>query len=702
MKQRLQFLFFFIIALISCLPNANAQFVNFEDTWKEFLDNNKISNISEMPKPSKSQKIDYVRYCLMYANSYFCSGEIKSAENMMAEIKKIGGTTYNTITGFSTKYEDLDTKIKAYYQVDRLWKRFQKSKDVSLAELEQAAVGKTVCEKGTLAKYSYMQTHALYCKGDVGEAKNIFEKRVLQLAERTSLKVGDIEGLEAEVKMMKTLFGGLPKLGKAWKEFTTTDESPGFDMELPLVECYSIPSMKEYVLRAATDVCNNGPTMLGKVQKLQASNSHPIDAALSGKIKWLEEEVGKNNGDVAVLDKAWKEFLPSNTLKNGINFGYTYCQKEAEVRAYVMTGILNACDQGELMLSNIDSLKKEFSPKLDKTISDKVAFLQKTIQGFDDDFANLEKVWGTFIEKKDTLTEPFQLAEFYCDKIAQVKSWTIKGHMNECKEGQQYLDKIAALKKSDNLEFDEELACRVRRLQIEVWDCRYWELVMQARKETHEERERFGPPSAAKMQAALNSDKLPCDTGVKYSPLGNIGMKYIISTYLCQEIDLAKMGDPEYYKKIATWVDTEVLQKYCEADLRCKEEFVIYIEGHTDGNPFRGARYKRSLDIPQGTSFTHFLDNNIEQKQTEKEITNSLKSNMELGIARAWTVKQQLDFMNVPIAIGAFEHPKSEKGGEYRKVEVMLNIKNLLLDFYEKRLKELLEASGIGERPETC
>ena len=34
---------------------------------------------------------------------------------------------------------------------------------------------------------------------------------------------------------------------------------------------------------------------------------------------------------------------------------------------------------------------------------------------------------------------------------------------------------------------------------------------------------------------------------------------------------------------------------------------------------------------------------------------------MELGIARAWTVKQQLDFMNVPITVGAFEHPEEEK-----------------------------------------
>ena len=204
------------------------------------------------------------------------------------------------------------------------------------------------------------------------------------------------------------------------------------------------------------------------------------------------------------------------------------------------------------------------------------------------------------------------------------------------------------------------------------------------------------------MRADLNSDKQPCETDVEYAPLGNIGIKYIISTYLCQDIDLAKMGDPEYYKKIATWVDTEVLAKYCEKDLRCKEEFFIYLEGHTDGNPFRGARYKKSLDIPEGTAFTHFLGDEIMEKMTEKEITKTLKSNMELGIARAWTVKQQLDFMAVPISIGAWEHPKSEKGGEFRKIEIELNITNLLLDFYEKRLMKLLEESGIGARPEEC
>ena len=680
---------------------AHSQFVNFEDTWKEFLANNKISNISEMPKPQKIQQIDYLRYCLMVANTNFCSGDVSDAEKMMAEVKKMGETAYKPISGFKEKHDDLAIKIKAYHQVERLWKQFLKNKDVSLERLEEAADAKRVCEKGTLAKYFYMVAHAHYCKGEVAEAKGHFEGRVLKLAERTSLKVSDIKGLESEVKTMKALFIGLPKLGKAWKEFKTSDESPGFETELPVIECYTIPNMKEYVLRGAADICGVGSEMLEKINKLKASNSHPLGAVLKGKIKWLETEVGKNNGDVAVLNKAWAKFLPKDTL-NEIKFGFNYCKKETVIRAHIMYGMIHYCEEGQKRLDTIAAIRKEFKPKLGATTVDKIKRLEAKLEGSKDDFDNLEILWKEFITNKDTILEAFNVAGYYCDKIAQVKSWTILGHLEACKKGQHYIDHIDQLQKSAKLEFDEELACRVKRLRIKVWDCRYWELVLQARKETHEERERFGPISAGIMRADLNSDQLPCDTEVKYSPLGKIGIKYIITTYLCQDIDLAKMGDPEYYKKIATWVDTEVLVKYCEADMRCKEKFFIYLEGHTDGNAFRGARYKKSLDIPAGTAFTHFLNGEALQKTTEKEITKSLKSNMQLGIARAWTVKHQLDFMGVPISIGAWEHPKSEKGGQFRRIEIELNITNLLLDFYEKRLNTLWVASGIGDRLSMC
>ena len=51
---------------------------------------------------------------------------------------------------------------------------------------------------------------------------------------------------------------------------------------------------------------------------------------------------------------------------------------------------------------------------------------------------------------------------------------------------------------------------------------------------------------------------------------------------------------------------------------------------------------------------------------------------------------------------GQFRKSNKNIGIEWTKIEIELNITNLLLDFYEKRLMELLEESGIGVRPEEC
>ncbi|MEL6864136.1 MAG: hypothetical protein AAFP19_06950, partial [Bacteroidota bacterium] len=399
----------------------------------------------------------------------------------------------------------------------------------------------------------------------------------------------------------------------------------------------------------------------------------------------------------------WTEFLATDTLKDEITFGMDYCEIDDRIKAMVMVGTVNFCSQGEEILKNIATILKEKEPELEEKTSEKVQALVARYEAQKEELNQLEDYWIDFIDNQDTLLQEYQVASSYCDALAQIKYWTVKGHLNPCDRGQVYLDRIDALDKAQEIEYTEEVECRIQRLRGKVYQCRYWELVLQARKETHTERERFGPPSAKVMEGDLNSDQLPCPTTVQYQALGNIGVHYIISTFLCQEIDLAKMGDPEYYKKIASWVDTEVLQKYCEANMRCKEDFSIYLEGHTDGHIFKGARYKKSLDIPEGSTFTHYdPEGGATTKNTEREITTSLRSNMELGIARAWTVKSQLDFMGVPISIGAYEHPKTEKGGEYRKVDIELNIHNLLLDFYEKRLQTLIEESGIGERPKDC
>ena len=696
-----QYLLTLIILALS-LSAASAQFVNYEETWKEFLTDPKTSKVSELVKPSEKDQIDYAKWCLMFGYVDFCADDLGSAQKLMKEVKKIGEPVYSKIPSFKERHDDLESKIKAYHETDRLWRKFLNYRNVTLEDLEKNAIAKTVCEKGTLAKHFYMVAYAHYCLGDIKNAKENFENRVLKLAEKTSLKVEDVTGLAEEVKTTKQFFIDLPKLGKAWKTYMDTDESKGFKIELALYDCNPVPNMKAYVLRAAVDICKYGAENLAKIQKLQSGTSVDIPNDLTEKIEWLEEEVGRYNGDVAKLEKAWKEFVPTDTLKGEIDFMFEYCEKEAQVRALTMYGMVNACTEGQAMLDSIGKLKETYKPKLSAVAKKKITGLENKVKKYSEDQEALELLWAEFIVENDTLLKPFETEDYYCDKITQIKSWTIKGMMDECANGQMFLDAIDGLQKEHSLEYDEELACRVDRLRIEVWDCRYWELVLQARKETHAEREKFGPESAKIMQTDLNSDKQPCETTVLYMPLGNIGIQYIISTYLCQEIDLAKMGDPEYYKKIATWVDAEVLSKYCETNMRCKEEFYIYLEGHTDGHPFKGARYKKSLDIPEGTAFTHFHEIDTEEKTTSREITTSLRSNLELGIARAWTVKQQLDFMGVPIRIGAYEHPKTEKGGEYRKVDIELNITNLLLDYYEKRLQELLERSGIGARPEEC
>ena len=690
-----------IICFFSFLSISNAQFVNFESTWKEFLADPLTVDISEITQPPKDLKEDYAKFCLMFGTVAFCADEVDKADKFMKEIDKTGAPIYSKIPGFKERFDKLTDNTKTYYKVESQWANFLKYNNVTLDDLEKLGEVK-VCEKGTLAKYDYMKAHALYCKGDIAPAKANFENRVLKLAERTTLKIKDVNGLEPRVKKMKQLFIDLPPLAAAWKDYIETDVSKGTEIELPLIECNPIPNMKEYMIRAAEDVCVYGGENLKKINTLKENNAQPIPPDLGKKIKWLESEVGRYNGDLSSLNEAWQEFVPSDTIKSGIEYMFEYCEKDAQIKAYTIYGTVHACEKGVEMLEKIAQIKEEFDPKLDKTTLDKIAKLESKLQTYNDDFTALETLWNTFTENGDTLLEAYTVAGFYCDKIAQVKSWTIKGHMNQCTDGQKYLDLIDGYQQAHKLDFDAELACRVLRLRGDVWDCRYWELVLQSRKETHAERERFGPESALIMEGDLNSDQQPCPTTVVYNPLGNIGIKYVITTFLCQEIDLAKMGDPEYYKKIASWVDNEVLQKYCEVSMRCKEDFFIYLEGHTDGHEFKGARYKKSLDIPEGTPYTHFIGQDTLQKTTDRELTNSLRSNMELGIARAWTVKNQLDFMGVPITIGAFEHPSSEKGGEYRRIEIELNITNLLLDFYEKRLNELWVASGIGDRPENC
>lgn len=787
MLLRVPVILLFLLGSIS--SGLWAQAGHFEDTWIEFLSDPKTSSVSELPEPPKEDEISYAKYCLMYANSHFCASDINNANKFIAEIKKLGEPIYSKISGFAARFADLQDKIELYHKMGNIWLDFSNSGSTAQfgADIEGARM---VCEKGTLAKYYYVASRQAYCEGKISEARELFEKRVLYV-EKSGFALSNVSDLPKEVALSKKLYAGLDKLDPAWKQLMSSDKSPGFDTELPLIACYPVPTIKAYILQAMVDPCKNGSAMLKKIDALRKDYTKDLGADVQGKIDWLRKEVGNSQEEIAMvnktwkeflpkekldkkvefsfdypcdraaeikaylmvgfsercsqggeilekiearmkehnpqldaetkqklekfrglvkneeeniaaLNKAWAEFLPQDTLTSGITFAYEYCDKIAQVRAHVMTGIIEYCTRGEEMLAGAEKTMKEASPSLDGATQQRFDKLKSMVEKNQADLAALNGLWKQYIANKDTLTEEFRVEDFYCDKMAQVKSWTMMGAMNTCEQGQGYMDKIDAFQKLHKLNYNKELQCAVNRLRQKIWDCRYWEIVRRAERETHEERERFGPEAAELMVADLNTQKMPCPTTVDYKPLGTIGVKYTITTFLCSNIDLAKMGDPEYYKKIATWVDTKVLTKYCLADMRCKEDFTIYIEGHSDGNPFPGANYKTSFGIPQGLKFMHYTEKDTVERTTEREITTRLSNNMELGLARAWTIKQQLDFMGVPIEVGAYEHPKTERGGEYRRMETNLNITNLLLDFYEKRLTDLLRESGIGDRPKEC
>ncbi|MEO1714459.1 MAG: hypothetical protein AAFU60_14095, partial [Bacteroidota bacterium] len=225
------------------------------------------------------------------------------------------------------------------------------------------------------------------------------------------------------------------------------------------------------------------------------------------------------------LGQAWKTFKDTGESPgfNENELPEIACYPIPSMKAYILIAAADLCGRGAEMLEKIERLEagNQHPPK--GLLNEKIAWLKSEVGKYTGDTGTLQTAWGNFTPQ-DTLTEPVELAEFYCDKIDQVYSWVIKGHLNQCPEGQNYLDQIDAFQKEHTLTFDPELDCKIHRLRIKVWDCRYWELVRQAQKETHEERERFGPASTLKMKGDLNSDQQPCETTVEYDSLGYIGV----------------------------------------------------------------------------------------------------------------------------------------------------------------------------------
>ncbi|NUO01417.1 MAG: hypothetical protein HUU01_12475 [Saprospiraceae bacterium] len=430
--------------------------------------------MSELVKPNKVyDEPDYAKYLLMNTNTCFCQSEISDAEKLMAEIETIDPAVHKSIPGFVAKKEALETKMKAYHDLDAIWKQFLQTKEANLEELENLTAAKSSCEKKTLAKYSYMVAYAHYCEGNVPKSKDIFENRTLRLTEKTTLRVKDVEGLAPEVAKMKSMFQSIDKLDIAWKAYIKTGVSRGFDAELPVFPCNPTPKMKELVLKGAVDLCNLAPAMLDKIKKLQAESSVPPDAELAKEIEKLEKNIGQNEEGLAALNEAWEAFIPNNKVNPKIKYGYKYCTKEPLIRAYIMDGFAFTCDLAEDMLQKIDSLQRIEITPLEEITMVKINELSAINDRHKADGVKIEKLWNKFVGQGDKPLKDYQSAEYYCDNIHQVKDWTIRGLSGTCEEAPQYLEQIESFQRTFEFQFTEPVECRVQNLRVKVWDCRY-------------------------------------------------------------------------------------------------------------------------------------------------------------------------------------------------------------------------------------
>ncbi len=482
--------FFSLIIGIFIISNGLvAQSVNFEETWKEFLENNKISNMSALNKPSKfDDPLNYIKYLLMNTNNTFCQSDLEKSEELIAEINQFSEKAYQRIPRFVEKKTDLEAKIKAYYQIDVIWQKFIETKEVDIAELESIKAAKTLCEKQTLAKYSYMQAYHNFCEGNVSRAKAIIENRTLKLAEKTTMRVEDVEGLKPELAKMKKLFQNINDLEASWKEYTQTGVSPGFDTELPLFPCYPIPNIKEWVLKGAVDLCETGPEMLDKIKKLKAESGVDLGRELSKKVKELEAAVGENEEKLKVLNKAWTAFLPNNEVKKeNRNYGYEYCNSESLIRAYIMDGFANVCGNAADRLEQIAEIQEKEDIELSKTVKTKIIELEETKMQFQTNELDINDLWKLFLVRGDAPFTDYYVADYYCDHIYDVKSWIIQGASSDCKEAIGFLEQIDEVKKNLEFEFAKDIRCEIEKLRLNIWTCQYETLDKLAKVEDTDE-----------------------------------------------------------------------------------------------------------------------------------------------------------------------------------------------------------------------
>ncbi|WP_052597629.1 hypothetical protein [Aureispira sp. CCB-QB1] len=455
------------LALLISLPQFSQaqQLVNMEETWQEFLSNKKTANISKLKKPDKSQPANYIKYSLIYANTYFCGDNIESAEEMIHEIEAMGKEVWDRVPGFEERYLGLKENMKAYRALDPIWEKFLNNKtSVSKEEVEAHPEAKKICERGTLCKYFYMISHDYFCQKDLEKARDVFDSRIRRLV-ATTFNPNDIEGLGEEVERMTQFWDAMDELTPAWEAYIETGISPGMQAEMPVIDCYVIPNMKACILKATYDICGVGEKMLDKLKELQKKSTYPIPSIIIDKMDFIEEEVRNIKKDLAIVNTYWKKFTQTGNLPSDVAYKYVFaCDREAEVKAYLMDGLMDPCRKGKEALENISKVRKEHKPALASLTMEKLKELKAAVSVSSGDETVLNDAWEDFLPD-DALSKNYDLAFEYCDKLAEIKAFIIDGTIHVCEKGQQRLDDIENVLDENEVTIDSETQAKLDALE---------------------------------------------------------------------------------------------------------------------------------------------------------------------------------------------------------------------------------------------
>ena len=456
---------FCLVALVPNLLSAQ-QLVNMEETWQEFLSNDKTANISKLKKPDKSQPANYIKYSLIYANTYFCGDNIESADEMLHEIEAIGKEVWDRVPGFEERYLGLKKNMDAYRSLEPVWEKFLKNKtSISKEDVEAFPEAKKICERGTLCKYFYMISHDYFCQKDLEKAREVFDTRIRRLV-ATTFNPNDIEGLGEEVERMTKFWDAMDEMTPAWEAYMETNISPGMQAEMPVIDCYVIPNMKACILKATYDICGVGEKMLNQLKDLQRKSTYPIPSDIIDKMAFIEEEVRIIKKDLAIVNTYWKKFTQTGTLPSDVAYKYEFaCDREAEVKAYLMDGFMDPCMKGEEALENISTVRKKHKPALASVTMEKFKELKALVTLSSGDINVLNEAWADFLPD-DALSTNYDLSFDYCDKLAEIKSFIIDGTIHVCEKGSQRLDDIENVLDENEVMIDAETQAKLDALEV--------------------------------------------------------------------------------------------------------------------------------------------------------------------------------------------------------------------------------------------